>query len=91
MPLKWTPIVHLSAKLSCPLLGLFGAEDSRPSPAEVGELEDALREHDKTFEFHVYPDAGHAFFAVDRPSYRVEAANDGWLKIWDFFGRYLAS
>jgi len=27
---------------------------------------------------------------VDRPAYRVEAANDGWQKIWDFFGRYLA-
>jgi carboxymethylenebutenolidase len=28
---------------------------------------------------------------VNRPSYRPEAANDGWQKIWDFFGRYLAS
>jgi len=28
---------------------------------------------------------------VNRSSYRVEAANDGWEKIWDFFGRYLAS
>ena len=27
----------------------------------------------------------------DRPSYRPEAALDGWRKIHDFFGRYLAS
>ena len=33
--------------------------------------------------------AGHAFFAVDRPSYRPVAAVDGWTKIWDFYGRHL--
>ena len=37
------------------------------------------------------PGAGHAFFSVNRPAYRPEAANDGWQKIWDFYGRYLAS
>lgn len=91
MPLKVGPIVHLAKDLSGPLLGLFGAEDLHPSPAQVDELESALKEHGKKYEFHVYEGAGHAFFAVDRPSYRVEAANDGWLKIWDFFGRHLAS
>ena len=28
---------------------------------------------------------------VDRVAYRPEAANDGWQKIWDFYGRYLTS
>ena len=28
---------------------------------------------------------------MNRPAYRPEAANDGWQKIWDFYGRYLAS
>jgi carboxymethylenebutenolidase len=41
------------------------------------------------YEFHSYPDAGHAFFAVDRPSYRVVAANDGWERIAAFYGTYL--
>ena len=27
------------------------------------------------------------FFSVDRPAYRPEAANDGWQKIWDFYGQ----
>jgi len=89
--LKVGPIVHLAKDLSCPLLGLFGAEDQYPSPEQVIELEAALTEHGKLFEFHSYEGAGHAFFAVNRPSYRVEAANDGWDRIWDFFGRYLAS
>ncbi len=91
MPLKVGPIVHLAPDLSCPLLGLFGAEDSYPSPEQVAELEKALVEAGKTFEFHSYEGAGHAFFAVNRTAYRPEAANDGWQKIWDFYGRYLVS
>jgi carboxymethylenebutenolidase len=90
-PMKATSIVHLTKNLSCPLLGLFGAEDQFPSPEQVAQLEAALVEHGKTFEFHSYESAGHAFFAVDRPAYRPEAAVDGWEKIRDFYGRYLAS
>lgn len=89
-PLRVRPIVHLTPNLSCPLLGLFGDEDKFPSPEQVAELEQALTEHGKPFELHSYPGAGHAFFAVDRPSYRPEAANDGWKRIWSFFAEHLA-
>jgi carboxymethylenebutenolidase len=88
---KLEPVVHLAPNLSCPLLGLFGADDQYPSPEEVAELEKALVEAGKEFEFHSYEGAGHAFFATDRPSYRPEAAVDGWEKIWDFFGRNLTN
>jgi len=91
MPLKVTPIVGLAEDLSCPLLGLFGAEDKFPAPDETAALADALDEYGKVHEFHTYEGAGHAFFAVDRAAYRPEAATDGWQKIWDFYGRYLAS
>ena len=91
MPLKVGPIVDKTPNLSCPLLGLFGAEDSHPSPEQVAELEQALKAAGKTYEFHTYEGAGHAFFAVNRPSYRVEAANDGWQRIWDFYGQYLSA
>ncbi len=91
MPLKLTPVVGKAGDLSCPLLGLFGAEDKFPAPAETAELSRVLDGLGKPHEFHTYDNAGHSFFSVDRPAYRVEAANDGWEKIWDFFGRYLAS
>ena len=91
MPLKVSPIVGLAKDLSCPLLGLFGADDKYPTPDETAELSKALDEVGKPHEFHTYDGAGHAFFAVDRTAYRPEAANDGWQKIWDFYGRYLAS
>jgi carboxymethylenebutenolidase len=89
-PLQVSPIVDLTPQLRCPLLGLFGQEDKYPSPEQVDELEAALKDHGKTYEFHRYEGAGHAFFSVDRPSYRPEAAMDGWGRIWDFFGRYLS-
>jgi len=89
MPLKVGPIVDKTPNLSCPLLGLFGEEDKFPSPEHVAELEDALKAAGKTYEFHSYPNAGHAFFAVNRPAYRVEAANDGWHRIFAFYGEYL--
>jgi len=89
--LKVSGIANLLKNLSCPLLGLFGAEDQYPSPVEVAELERRLTDLKKTFEFHTYEGAGHAFFATNRVSYRPEAANDGWQRIFDFFGRYLAS
>ena len=88
--LKFTPVAGLAKDLSCPVLGLFGADDKLPSPAETAELSQILDDLGKPHEFHTYDNAGHSFFSVDRPAYRVAAANDGWEKIWDFFGRYLA-
>ncbi len=88
-PLQVAPIVDRTPQLSCPLLGLFGQEDSYPTPEQVDELEAALKDAGKTYEFHRYDGAGHAFFSVDRPSYRPEAAVDGWGRIWTWFERYL--
>jgi carboxymethylenebutenolidase len=87
----WLPLVERAGDLSCPLLGLFGADDQQPSPEHVAELEAALKAHGKTFQFHSYEGAGHAFLQVDRPSYRPEAAVDAWQHIWAWFGRYLLS
>jgi carboxymethylenebutenolidase len=90
-PLKVGPIAHLAENLSCPLLGLFGVEDQNPSPEQTAELEAILTAHHKTFEFHTFEGAGHAFFATNRPNYRPEVATEGWSKVWDFFGRYLSA
>jgi carboxymethylenebutenolidase len=86
-----TPVLDQAANLSCPVLGLFGEEDSFPGPAEVATIAAKLTELGKPFEFHSYPGAGHAFFATDRVSYRPEAATDAWERIWAFFSANLAS
>jgi carboxymethylenebutenolidase len=75
--------------LQAPILGLFGLDDASPNPENVATLEEALKNAGKTYEFHSYEGAGHAFFSVDKPSYRPEAAVDGWKHIRAWFGRYL--
>jgi len=88
-PARPIPPIDRTPDLRCALLGLFGAEDANPSPEQTAITEAALRANDKTYEFHTFDNAGHAFFSVDRPNYRVDAAREGWKLIWDFFGRYL--
>jgi carboxymethylenebutenolidase len=90
-PLKVVPLVDRTASLRCPLLGLFGADDQFPNPEQVSELEQALIAQGKTYEFHTYEGAGHAFFSTDRPSYRPGAALDGWQRIFAWFETYLTS
>jgi carboxymethylenebutenolidase len=88
-PLQVGNLVDQLPGLRAPLLGLFGNDDQYPSPAQVDELEDILTRLDKPHEFHRYDGAGHAFFNTDRPSYRPEAAGDGWERIAKFFKTHL--
>ena len=81
--------IDFIADLSCPMLGLFGNDDARPSPEEVNVLEAALKANNKTYEFHRYDNAGHGFFAVDRSSYAQEAAVAGWGEALSWFNKYL--
>lgn len=89
--LKMTPIIDLAAGLSAPLLGLFGEEDKSPPPDETAKISARLTELGKPHEFHTFPNAGHGFFATDRPMYRYEAATQGWATLLEFFGRHLAA
>lgn len=89
--LNMPPLLHKAPDLSCPLLGLFGEDDKNPPPDEVAVLDAELTRLGKEHEFHTYPGAGHAFFAVERPAFRPAAAKDGWEKIFAFFGRHLAA
>jgi carboxymethylenebutenolidase len=89
--LKMTPLLSRAPDLSCPLLGLFGEDDKYPAPDEVAALDAELTRLGKEHEFHSYPGAGHAFFAVERPSFRPAAAKDGWAKIFAFYGRHLSA
>ena len=66
--------------INCPVLGLFGEEDENPSPADVQQIEAALRKLGKTYEFHMYPGCDHGFHCNARGTYRPEAARDAWGK-----------
>ena len=71
--------------LECPLLGLYGEEDTGVPPSTVRALEAKLKEYGKEHEVHMYPGAPHAFFCENRESYRKEAAEDSWRRTIAFF------
>lgn len=82
-PLGRVPAIRAS------VLGLYGGTDRRITDT-VPELADAMRRSHKSFEYHVYPEAGHAFFNDTRKeTYQAEAAADAWQKVVGFFGREL--
>jgi carboxymethylenebutenolidase len=83
--------IDYTVDLSCPLLGLFGEEDRSPTPEQVAQHEGELKKHGKTYEFHMYPKAGHGFFYYDRPAYRQEQAVDGWRKTFAFLEKHLST
>jgi carboxymethylenebutenolidase len=89
-PERPVAVIDMTKDLRCPMLGLFGADDANPSPEHVARMEEEMKKHAKTYEFHSYEGAGHGFFWVERPMYNAEAARDGWHQIWDFYGKYLA-
>ena len=82
--------LDLAPGLACPYLGLFGADDAIIPVADVEALRSILVRDGKTFDLHVYPGAGHAFFNDTRPdAYRPEAAADAWRRALAFLGRHL--
>jgi carboxymethylenebutenolidase len=75
--------VDLAGKLNGPVLGLYGAADTGIPLDTVEQMKKALAAGSasaKKSEFVVYPDAPHAFHADYRPSYRKDAADDGWKR-----------
>lgn len=74
--------------LKAPVLGLYGAADTGIPVADVEKQRDAARAAGKTVEIVIYPDTPHAFHADYRPSYRKEAAEDGWKRMLDWFKLY---
>lgn len=87
-PLTPSHPVDLTAKLAGPVLGLYGAADTGIPLDTVDKMKTALSNGSaaaKKSEFVVYPDTPHAFHADYRPSYRKEAAEDGWKRAVAWF------
>jgi carboxymethylenebutenolidase len=70
--------VDLAQELKAPVLGLYGGADNGIPVDTVERMRAACKTAGKTCEFEIYPEAGHAFHADYRPSYRPDAAKDGW-------------
>lgn len=88
-PLRPTPPLELAERLRCPLLAAVGAEDHNPSPAVGEQLLERAGKSGQPVQVDVYEDAGHAFFADYRPSYRPQPASLLWERVVPFLERHL--
>lgn len=80
---KWP--VDLAAEMKAPVLGLYGGKDQGIPADEIESMQAALKKAGGKSEICVYPDAPHAFHADYRPTYRKEAAEDGWRRMLAWF------
>jgi carboxymethylenebutenolidase len=74
-----------AANITCPILGFFGKDDKRPSPADMAETDAELTRLGKKHEFHAYDGAGHAFQNTTDERYRPAASEDAWRRFLAFF------
>ena len=76
--------------LQSPVLGIYAEREGFVTPQLVHELEEQLKKLGKSFEVHIYPGAGHAFFNDARPEvYNAEAAADAWRRTIEFLKKNL--
>jgi carboxymethylenebutenolidase len=87
-PLWPKSATQLAPEMKAPVLGLYGEADQGIKVPDVEQLQAALKAAGKTAEFKIYPGAPHGFHADYRPSYRQEAAEDGWKRLTGWFKEY---
>jgi carboxymethylenebutenolidase len=83
--------VDVAASLRVPVLGLYGEADQSIPLDTVEQMRAALSRGKSGSEIKVYPGAPHGFHADYRPSYRKEAAEDGWKRMLDWFAAHGAA
>ena len=87
--------VDVATQLKGPVLGLYGGADTGIPLDTVDKMKTALAKAGeggnaaaKASQFVVYPEAPHAFHADYRPSFRKEAAEDGWKRALAWFKQH---
>jgi carboxymethylenebutenolidase len=86
-----TTPVDVVEQLKAPVLGLYGGADQGIPVDQVEKLRSALQSGDKAAkqsQIQVYEGAPHGFNADYRPSYRKEAADDGWKRMLAWFKQH---
>jgi carboxymethylenebutenolidase len=90
-PLQPQRPVELAGRLHAPVLGLYGGKDDGIPLESVEQMKAALAKGSaaaRRSQFHVYPDAPHAFHADYRPTFRAAEAQDGWKRCIAWFKQH---
>lgn len=73
------PLEEIIAALGCPVFGAFGAADHIISIEDVQRFRNALEQHNKSYDIHVYADAPHGWLNDTMPGrYRKAQADRAW-------------
>jgi carboxymethylenebutenolidase len=82
--------LDVTDKIDRPVLGLYGSADQGIPMDHVERMRAGLHAfgNDKKSTIHVYEGMPHAFNADYRPSYRKEAAEDGWKRMLAWFKKH---
>ncbi len=69
-------------KISAPILAHFAGHDDWASPDKARQIQKDALAKGKSFELHVYPDAGHAFMRDSDPAkYHPASAKQAWERL----------
>jgi len=87
LPAQPNTPMDVADKIDRPVLGLYGGADQGIPLERVEMLRAGLKAfgNDKKSMIYVYEGMPHAFNADYRPSYRKEAADDGWKRMLAWF------
>lgn len=86
--LKPRPALAIVNDLKAPVLGAYGGKDAGISQTDVDRMRVELAKGSaaaKASRIDIYPEAGHAFHADYRPSYRKAEAEQAWTRMLDWF------
>jgi carboxymethylenebutenolidase len=77
--------LDIAGEVKCPVLALYGGQDQSIPKETIDKREQACKAAGKTCEVKIFADAPHGFNADYRPSYRADAAKDGWSQMLAWF------
>ncbi len=81
------PDKERAQSIQCPVIGFYGELDSRITSG-VQSFAKTMRQEGKSFEYHVYEGAGHAFFNDTRRSYHIGSARRSFARLLSFFAHH---
>lgn len=81
--------IDLSHQIKVPVMGNFGALDTNPTPEDVAKIEAKLKAAGVTYDFKMYPQAGHGFNCDERASYHEASAKDALARTLAWFDKYV--
>ncbi len=86
---RYNPSAEDVAKITVPLMAVYGADDQGIPKSAIENIENLLQAQGKNYRVLVYPNAGHAFMNPDHGKGNADAAADAFAELISFFKQYV--